>query len=88
MVFFYCMHKKHTEKYPNFLGAARRRIGLRYKQVARKLNVKSTKIVSQWERGQKMPNGKNMIALCLLYNRTFAQLYPQMVEELQAQLKK
>jgi len=79
---------KHTgEKYPNFLGAGRRLKGFRYKQVARKLQVKSTRVVALWEQGKIMPSGKNLIALSLLYNKSFRELYPQLVEELQEQFK-
>jgi transcriptional regulator with XRE-family HTH domain len=80
------MHINHTnEKYPNFLGAGRRLKGLRYKQVARKLR-KSTKVVALWEQGKIMPGGKNLIALSLLYNKSFRELYPDLVETLEVQL--
>lgn len=82
------MQQKHTkEKYPNFLAAGRRLKGYRYKQVARKLQLKSTKMISQWERGVSMPGGKNLLALSLLYEKSMAELYPDLVEHLQAQFK-
>lgn len=83
------MRKKHTQKkYPNFLAGARRTKGYRYKQVARKLQLKSTRIISLWENGTNMPGGKNLIALSLLYDRDISDLYPILVEQLREQFKK
>lgn len=83
------MQKKHTQKkYPNFLAAARRMKGYRYKQVAKKLKLKSTRVISLWENGTTMPGGTNLIALSLLYEKEISELYPAVVEQLQEQFKR
>jgi len=61
---------------PNDLREARKRTGLRQRDVADKLGMKSTDRISRWEMGLTYPHLKNALLLAKLYNRTVEQLYP------------
>ncbi|MBM3210617.1 helix-turn-helix transcriptional regulator [Candidatus Poribacteria bacterium] len=56
---------------PNCLKKYRKIRGLRQKDVAKILGIKSASMVSRWEKGLCMPNTLNLFKLAILY-RTIA----------------
>ena len=60
---------------PNSLRKFRRLMGLSQIDVTKKLKLKSSAIVSRWERGISMPSGKNLLLLESMYMTLVAQMY-------------
>ena len=64
-------------KFPNRLKVIRRNAGLTQQQVAKLLGHQNPITVCLWETEQAMPNGTNLIKLCILYDKTPQELYPE-----------
>jgi transcriptional regulator with XRE-family HTH domain len=58
------------------LWIARKRAGYPQKVVARLLGNRSLSIVSEYERGRKLPSLRTALKLELMYKTPLAQLYP------------
>ena len=70
-------------QYPNRLKVIRQNAGYTQQYVARILRHKNSNALCLWEREKVMPNGINLLKLCLLYNKTPRQLYPEYCEHLE-----
>lgn len=64
----------------------RRLIGLSQTEVARKLQLKSSSIISRWERGVAMPTAENVICLSILYKTLANELLYDVARESQQRL--
>ena len=64
---------KHTKnkRIPNSLRKYRKSRGLKQKEVAKILGLKSSCMISRWERGHHLPQPVNIFKLAVLY-RTMA----------------
>lgn len=61
-------------------------MGFSQAEVARRLNLKCSNMVSRWERGQAIPNGKYLLMLSVLYKTLPNELYYELVKEYQKSL--
>lgn len=68
---------KHSRIYPNRLQTFRKSAGLEQKHVARELGLNNPASLSDWENEKQMPNGTNLIKLCIIYNTTPQEMYPE-----------
>ena len=66
----------------------RKSAGYQQKQVAKLLGFNSNVSVWAWERAIKLPNGKNLIKLCILYNAQIHELYPDYYNLIRSELYK
>jgi len=66
------MNSINFKNIPNCLRKYRKARGLTQKDVARILNLKSTGLVSRWEKGICLPSALNIFKLAALY-RTMAE---------------
>ena len=71
------MEKEHRF-FPNTLRLQRQTLGYTQRQVATLLGLHDTVPLSQWERGQKLPNTVNLIKLCLVYETMPNHLFPEL----------
>jgi len=62
------MRKVEYKKVPNNLRRYRKAIGLKQKEVARVLNLKSAGMISRWEKGVCLPSLTNVIKLSGIYS--------------------
>jgi transcriptional regulator with XRE-family HTH domain len=65
------------------LKVIRQNAGYQQQQVARLLGHKNSVLLSWWESEKSMPSGANLIKLCILYNKTPKELYPQYYQRLE-----
>ncbi len=66
---------RDSRKYiPNCLRKSRKRAGFKQQTVAKKLNV-SRSVISDWEKGLRMPNATNLLRLSALYRTLVNELY-------------
>jgi transcriptional regulator with XRE-family HTH domain len=64
------------------LKVIRQNAGYSQQQVAKLLGHNNTVAVSDWENEKAMPNGTNLMKLCILYSKSPQELYPQYYQEL------
>ena len=64
-------------RYTNFLRVARQNAGYQQKQVAKLLGYETASTVNDWENERKMPSAINLMKLCVLYDTTPQELYPE-----------
>lgn len=62
------MKKVEQKKIPNNLRRYRKAIGLKQKEVAEILNLKSAGMISRWEKGICLPSLTNVIKLSGIYS--------------------
>jgi len=62
------MEKVEFKKVPNNLRRYRKAIGLKQKEVAEILNLKSAGMISRWEKGICLPSLTNVIKLSGIYS--------------------
>jgi len=79
---------KTKSKIPNCLRKYRRIRGLRQKEVARILGIKSASVISRWEKGVCMPNTLNLFRISILYRTMGDALFIDLVKELRDELRK
>ncbi len=79
---------KHHESLNNCLRKYRRLRGLRQKDVADILELKSTGMISRWEKGICLPETLNVIRLTVLYRTMAEALYIDLVRNLREDLLK
>ena len=70
------MDYKHRH-YPNRLKVIRQNAGYTQQSVAKLLGHNNAVTLCDWENEKTMPNGTNLIKLCILYDKTPQQLYPE-----------
>ncbi len=73
---------KTSREYPNRLQTFRKSAGLKQQQVASILGLNNPTSVSDWENERQMPNGTNLIKLCILYDTTPKEIYPEYFHQL------
>lgn len=69
------MEYKEYKTIPNALRKYRRIRGLKQKQVAQILGLKSASRISRWEKGECLPNLINAIRLSILYRNMVDGLF-------------
>ena len=62
------MEKVETKKIPNNLRRYRKAVGLKQKDVAEILNLKSAGMISRWEKGVCLPSLLNALKLAGVYS--------------------
>lgn len=72
----------------NCLRKCRRALGLKQKDVAKLLKVKSTSMISRWERGACLPDALNMLRLAALYRTMVDSMFADLVRCLREELRK
>ncbi len=73
---------KNKRAVPNCLRKYRKARGLKQKDVAKILGIKSASMVSRWEKGLCMPNTLNLFRLATLYRTMADALFIDMVRAL------
>lgn len=73
--------------YPNRLKVIRQNAGVRQLHIAKLLGHHNSNALSLWEKGEAMPNGTNLIKLCILYSKTLNELYPEYSQRLAQRLQ-
>ncbi|MBW4888473.1 helix-turn-helix domain-containing protein [Mucilaginibacter sp. HMF5004] len=64
------------------LRVIRQNLGLNQKHVSKLLGHKRSAMLSDWENAKAMPSSINLMKLCIIYNKTPKQLYPEYFERL------
>jgi len=77
------MTMDYDRQYPNRLRVIRLNAGYQQQHVARMLGHKDTVSLCQWENENTMPNGTNLIKLCVLYSSTPQELYPEYYQQIE-----
>ena len=63
--------------YPNKLQLFRKSAGLNQQHVITLLGLNNPTTLSEWENYRQMPNGTNLMKLCIIYNTTPQEIYPE-----------
>ncbi|WP_367914590.1 helix-turn-helix domain-containing protein [Leadbetterella sp. DM7] len=71
-----------SRPFPNRLRTFRKTAGFQQQYVAKLLGLNNHPSLSAWEHGKQMPNGMHLIKLCILYNTTPSELYPDLYEKI------
>jgi len=71
---------------PNRLKLNRKRFGLSQRDAAKLLSVTPTQLM-QWEKGEKMPNGRNLLKLVALYKSLIEDMYFEQRQEACAEVE-
>ena len=61
-------------------------MGFSQEAVKKHLKLKSTAMISRWERGVTMPSGENLLKLSILYKTLVNELYYTLSKEYQSDL--
>lgn len=77
---------KGRKTIPNRLWKYRTRLGFHQTEIALRLGVKNTSMISRWERGLSMPSAENLLKLSKLYKTTANELYYELGLEFNKQL--
>ena len=80
--------KKTKSKIPNYLKKYRRIRGLKQKDVAKILGIKSASIISRWEKGVCLPNTLNLFRLSILYRTMSDALFIDLMRDLRDDFRK
>lgn len=75
------------KKISNCLRKYRKLKGLRQKDVARILKLRSTSMISRWENGIVLPNSLNILRLSLLYRTLIDILFIDLMRRLKEDLR-
>jgi len=62
--------------------------GLKQKDVAKILGIKSASMVSRWENGSRMPNARNLFRLAALYRTMVDFLFVDQLREIKKDIYK
>ncbi len=68
----------------NNLKSLRKQHGLKQKEIAILLGMKSEDRISHWEKGIAVPGLTNLFKLSLVYNVSPYDLYPEIAEEIKS----
>lgn len=81
------MNSIDPKNIPNLLRKSRRERGLKQKEVAKILGLKSTSRISKWEHGYCTPSLKNVLKLSILYRVMVYGLFIDLVQKLKKEIK-
>ncbi len=76
------------KKISNCLRKYRKLKGLKQKDVAKILKLKSTSMISRWEKGTCLPNSMNIFKLSLLYRTLVDALFIDLMRLLKEEIQK
>jgi DNA-binding XRE family transcriptional regulator len=76
---------KHRQ-YTNRLKITRQNSGFSQQQVAQWLGHSNVISLSNWENAIYMPSAANLVKLCMLYGKSFKDLYPDMHAQIERQI--
>ncbi len=76
------------KKISNCLRKYRKLKGLKQKDVAKILKLKSTSMISRWEKGTVLPNSLNIFKLSLLYRTLIDALFIDLMRLLKEDIRK
>lgn len=71
---------------PNRLWKYRMLMGFQQKEVAYRLGLENTAMISRWEKGLAMPSGENLLKLSKLYKTLVNELYYELGKEYEREL--
>jgi transcriptional regulator with XRE-family HTH domain len=77
----------NTRTIPNSLRLYRKKRGLKQRDVARILGVRSAAMISRWEKGQTLPSTLNVFRLALIYRTMTDTLYMDYISVLKAEIR-
>lgn len=80
------MKKVINKRVPNCLRKYRRIRGFSQKDVAKRLGLKNSSMISRWECGKCMPNTKNVFRLSVLYHTLVDALFIDIIRSMRAEL--
>jgi len=80
------MGNTHQRSLNNCLRKHRRLRGLRQKDVAKILGLRSTSMISRWEQGVCLPEALNVLRLSILYRAMVDALFIDLVRDLRKEL--
>jgi transcriptional regulator with XRE-family HTH domain len=72
---------------PNSLRRFRKVRGLKQKEVARILGVKSASMISRWENGASLPSTENVFRLAVIYRTMADALYMDYISRLKGEIR-
>jgi transcriptional regulator with XRE-family HTH domain len=72
---------------PNCLRRYRKARGLKQKEVAQILGLKSASMISRWEKGRCLPNTMNLFRLASLYRTMTDALFTELLKALRDDLR-
>ena len=78
---------KNSRIYPNRLQTFRKGAGYQQKYVANLLGLNNPASLSDWENEKQMPNGTNLMKLCIIYDTTPREIYPEYFSKLMLEFK-
>jgi transcriptional regulator with XRE-family HTH domain len=73
---------------PNCLRKYRKERGLKQKEVAEILGLKSTSMISRWEKGICLPETLNLFKLAIIYRTMVDALFIDLIKSLKDELHK
>jgi transcriptional regulator with XRE-family HTH domain len=76
------------KRIPNSLRKYRKASGLKQKDVARLLGLKSPSLISRWEKGISLPKLSNLFKLALIYGTMVDALFRDLRNELRAEIQR
>jgi len=76
------------KRIPNSLRKYRKAAGLKQKEVAKLLGLKSQSLISRWEKGISLPKLKNLFKLAILYQTMVDNLFLDFRNSLKEEIKK
>jgi transcriptional regulator with XRE-family HTH domain len=65
------------------LRVIRQNAGYQQMHVAKLLGHKNSVAVSDWENEKRLPSATNLIKLCILYEKTPQELYPEYCQRIE-----
>ena len=80
--------EEESKNRPNCLKKYRKARGLKQKDAARILGVKSASMLSRWENGSCMPNAMNLFRLAALYRTIVDSLFIDQLREIKMDIYK
>lgn len=80
--------EEQSKNIPNCLKKYRKARGLKQKDVARILSIKSASIISRWENGACKPSAINLFKLAALYRTMVDALFIDQLREIKKKILK
>jgi transcriptional regulator with XRE-family HTH domain len=81
------MDYKTYQRIPNCLRKYRIASGLKQKDVARKMGLRSASRISRWEKGESIPNIVNAFKLSIIYHVMNDALFIVLIRSLREEIK-
>ena len=82
------MQKVNHKNVPNCLRRYRKARGLKQREVAEVLGLKSGSIISRWEKGVCLPSSLNVFKLAVIYRTMVDALFIDLRRELREDLRR